>query len=98
MSVGYARVLTPEQKLDLQLDVLQQAGCERVYMNVDRPPVRPADHVVTFYLWYLAVVFSPTRPSYSENLVLDNKSKRLYVLWTLLEWSNILRPERVLSS
>ena len=68
MSVGYARVSTPEQKLDLQRDVLQQAGCDRVYMNVDRPPVRSADHVVTFCLWYLAAVFSPTCPSRNKKL------------------------------
>lgn len=31
MNVGYARVSTGEQKMDLQLDALKEAGCERLY-------------------------------------------------------------------
>lgn len=31
MNVGYARVSTGEQKMDLQLDALGDAGCERIY-------------------------------------------------------------------
>ncbi|WP_201714256.1 recombinase family protein [Rossellomorea arthrocnemi] len=43
MKIGYARVSTQEQSLDLQMDALQQAGCEKVYsekisgMKDDRP-------------------------------------------------------------
>jgi DNA invertase Pin-like site-specific DNA recombinase len=32
--VGYARVSTPEQSLDLQRDALTTAGCERVFEDV----------------------------------------------------------------
>jgi DNA invertase Pin-like site-specific DNA recombinase len=32
--VGYARVSTPDQSLDLQRDALTKAGCERVYEDV----------------------------------------------------------------
>jgi DNA invertase Pin-like site-specific DNA recombinase len=32
--VGYARVSTPEQRLDLQRDALTKAGCERVFEDV----------------------------------------------------------------
>ena len=32
--LGYARVSTEDQQLDLQLDALRQAGCERLYQDV----------------------------------------------------------------
>jgi DNA invertase Pin-like site-specific DNA recombinase len=63
MLVGYARVSTPDQKLDAQLDRLDAAGCDRVFSDVasgaasDRPGlaelldfVRPDDTVVVFKL------------------------------------------------
>ena len=34
MKIGYARVSTPDQSFDLQVDALQKAGCEKIYQEV----------------------------------------------------------------
>jgi DNA invertase Pin-like site-specific DNA recombinase len=63
MNVGYARVSTGEQKMDLQLDALEEAGCEKIYTDElsgatsDRPGlqeaidyVRPGDTLIVWRL------------------------------------------------
>lgn len=34
MKIGYARVSTPDQSFDLQIDALEKAGCERIYREI----------------------------------------------------------------
>ena len=63
MKMGYLRVSTAEQKLDLQRDALTKAGCEQLYEDVissmqwERPGLaRAVDHLRqgdTFVVWKL---------------------------------------------
>jgi DNA invertase Pin-like site-specific DNA recombinase len=52
MLIGYARVSTDDQNLDLQNDALQQAGCDKIYIdklsgaNADRPGLTTALEVL----------------------------------------------------
>ena len=34
MKIGYARISTKSQNLDLQIDALQKAGCEKIYKDI----------------------------------------------------------------
>jgi DNA invertase Pin-like site-specific DNA recombinase len=67
MKIGYARVSTIDQSLDLQLDALKKAGCERIYTEKisgakdDRPELakaldmlRPGDTFIVYKLDRLA--------------------------------------------
>ena len=67
MKIGYARVSTPDQNLELQLVALKEAGCKRIYQEKisgakrDRPELqrlldqlRPEDVVVVWKLDRLA--------------------------------------------
>ena len=40
MLVGYARVSTEDQNLDLQKDALQKAGCEKLFTDIARGAIR----------------------------------------------------------
>lgn len=63
MLVGYARVSTSDQKLDLQLDALREAGCEKTFTDeasgakTDRPGLAEALAFArtgdTFVVWRL---------------------------------------------
>jgi putative resolvase/DNA invertase len=63
MNIGYARVSTKNQNLDMQLDALKKEGCEKIFcekisgLKIDRPEwekvmeqLRPGDHLFVFAL------------------------------------------------
>lgn len=63
MKIGYARISTKDQNVDLQLDALQKAGCEKIFQEVvsgaraERPvlkqlldTLRPGDVLVIWKL------------------------------------------------
>ena len=67
MKIGYARVSTRDQKLDLQLNSLKKAGCRKIFrekvsgFNRQRPEfqrmldqIRPGDIIVVWKLDRLA--------------------------------------------
>ena len=62
MKIGYARVSTKDQNLDLQLDALKAAGCEKIYTDKissvkNRPELNKALSYLrkgdTFVIWRL---------------------------------------------
>lgn len=63
MKIGYARVSTQEQNLSLQVDALNQAGCEKIYQEkvsgslADRPELTRLLEVIrvgdTLVIWKL---------------------------------------------
>lgn len=63
MKIGYARVSTDDQTLDLQVDALQSAGCERIYRehasgrSADRLELKQCLHALregdTLVVWRL---------------------------------------------
>jgi DNA invertase Pin-like site-specific DNA recombinase len=63
MLIGYARVSTQDQTLDLQTDALTQAGCEKIFTDtmsgakVERPGLQEAMHYLragdTLVVWRL---------------------------------------------
>ena len=65
MKIGYARVSTQDQKLDLQLKLLKTAGCQKIFrekvsgFNRHRPEfqrmldqIRPGDIIIVWRLVY----------------------------------------------
>lgn len=63
MNIGYARISTKDQNLDLQVDALEKAGCEKIYTEIasggktERPElndllknIRPKDVLVIWKL------------------------------------------------
>ena len=50
MKIGYARVSTTEQNLDIQKQTLEEAGCERIFEEKYREPGKIALSWINYYL------------------------------------------------
>src|SRR5262245_20045551 len=79
MLVGYARVSTQDQNLDLQIDALKKAGCEKIFTDkMSGAKVRPGlDEALAFL-----------RPGAGDALVvwkLDRLGRRTVKLIQLIE-------------
>jgi DNA invertase Pin-like site-specific DNA recombinase len=60
MDIGYARVSTGEQTLDLQLDAVTKAGCGTVYRETASGA--KADQNWPIRCWAIGTCGSPTYP------------------------------------
>jgi DNA invertase Pin-like site-specific DNA recombinase len=66
MLIGYARVSTDDQTLDLQRDALRTAGCERIYEDkaggakADRPGLKEALGQLIFHIFGALAQFERT--------------------------------------
>ena len=87
MRIGYARVSTRDQNLELQLDALNKAGCERIFTDklsgaqLERPGLKEA-------LSHLR----ETDPLWSGNWIGSGAALRDW--WT---WLMNLKPRRCIS-
>ncbi|NJM94245.1 MAG: recombinase family protein [Cytophagales bacterium] len=90
MLIGYARVSTIDQNPQLQLDALQQAGCERIYTEKlsgarqDRPELRHAIDYLrpgdTLIVWKLSRLARSLRQIIDTVQLLNTKGIALKVL------------------
>ena len=99
MLIGYARVSTGDQNLDLQLEALKKAGCEEIFEDAisgtrsERPGLDKALELLrkddTLVVWHdgSADTVDVEAPEYSPHVVVDAQLVRvriLKVIWTYL--------------
>lgn len=88
MKIGYARVSTPEQSLNLQIDALKQAGCDDVFTDTvsgakaERPGLRDVFRFLregdTLIVWKLDRLGRSVK-NLIENLQEINKRKACFI-------------------
>ncbi|MGG6269016.1 recombinase family protein [Leptolyngbya sp. AN03gr2] len=84
MLIGYRRISPDDQTLDLQTDALNQAGCDRIFMDITTEPgaeqpgldeaiayARPGDVLV---VWRLERVGKPLKPLFEWIIELHDRS------------------------
>ena len=81
MLIGYARVSTDDQNLDLQHDALQQAGCDKIYTDRRRSAAswgsRRAPYTTTWRRRALTPAMRRKRISVDSLLALRQRRERL---------------------
>lgn len=102
MKIGYARVSTEEQNLNRQIDILKQAGCEKIYeekisgTKMERPELnKMLDHLRTGDIIIIEELTRLSRMLETFSFLLSLLKKKVLISNQLKNLGSILQQHRV---